>query len=257
MGYDKTQLANEAANWVNYIKTNYAQDIANSIKNGITVEDAKVKDFINVQKRFPHTDVSIVKTGVESSFEQYVDKGLKVCVLNFASYKHPGGGFIRGQFAQEEAICHASTLYPVLEAYQSSYDRHTELHNGLYAENFLYHPAICFLKAQHGVPLVGNYYVDIMTYAAPNMFRKSKDNPAYLPTLQKRMEIAYLFPARFSVDVLVLGAWGCGVFMNDGELIAHYWDLLTKKYDGLYKVIVHPIPDGKNLLKFQKVIHTL
>lgn len=38
----------------------------------------------------------------------------KICLLNFASFKNPGGRFIDGSMAQEEAICHATNLYNIL-----------------------------------------------------------------------------------------------------------------------------------------------
>ena len=34
-----------------------------------------------------------------------------------ASYKHPGGYFLGGSSAQEEALCHESNLYPILLAF--------------------------------------------------------------------------------------------------------------------------------------------
>ncbi len=42
----------------------------------------------------------------------------KACVLNFASYKEPGGMFLQGSTAQEESLCHASILYNVLHRLQ-------------------------------------------------------------------------------------------------------------------------------------------
>ncbi len=38
----------------------------------------------------------------------------KIGILNFASAKHEGGGFLTGAQAQEESIARASTLYPSL-----------------------------------------------------------------------------------------------------------------------------------------------
>ena len=38
-------------------------------------------------------------------------KGLCVGVLNFASAKNPGGGFLNGSMAQEESLAIASAMY--------------------------------------------------------------------------------------------------------------------------------------------------
>ena len=39
----------------------------------------------------------------------------KIAVLNFASFKNPGGMFYNGSSAQEESLCHESFLYNVLK----------------------------------------------------------------------------------------------------------------------------------------------
>ena len=39
-------------------------------------------------------------------------------LLNFASFKNPGGMFLKGSPAQEEALCHNSILYPILDSFK-------------------------------------------------------------------------------------------------------------------------------------------
>lgn len=46
----------------------------------------------------------------------------KTALLNFASYKSPGGLFIEGSMAQEECLCHYSFLYNVLSQHPDYYE---------------------------------------------------------------------------------------------------------------------------------------
>src|SRR5262245_47594564 len=43
-----------------------------------------------------------------------VEEGLRPAALNFASAKHPGGGFLGGARAQEESLARSSGLYACL-----------------------------------------------------------------------------------------------------------------------------------------------
>ncbi len=69
----------------------------------------------------------------------------KLAVLNFASYRHAGGGFLNGSMAQEEAICHASFLYNVLREFLGYYEWNEANYNmGLYMNRAIYSPNVFF-----------------------------------------------------------------------------------------------------------------
>lgn len=76
-----------------------------------------------------------------------------ICVLNFASYMYPGGGFLKGSMAQEEALCHKSTLYPVLKKCELYYAWNTEHRNGGMYENRALFSKSILLRMEGNEPL--------------------------------------------------------------------------------------------------------
>lgn len=66
-------------------------------------------------------------------------------LLNFASYRHAGGGFVTGAWAQEEAICHDSTLYNVISKFEDFYaENEHNLNRSLYTDRAIFSPKIVF-----------------------------------------------------------------------------------------------------------------
>lgn len=59
-----------------------------------------------------------------------------VAVLNFASYKKPGGLYFQGVESQEESLCLESTLLPVIEAFKPTY--YAWNNRGMYLDRALY-----------------------------------------------------------------------------------------------------------------------
>lgn len=67
----------------------------------------------------------------------------KRAILNFSSYKNPGGMFLNGSKAQEECLCHESYLYNVLSKIEGFYDWNNKHKNkALYLNRGLYSPNI-------------------------------------------------------------------------------------------------------------------
>ncbi|MCM1215000.1 MAG: TIGR02452 family protein [Lachnospiraceae bacterium] len=197
------------------------------------------------------TNIKLVnKDTVSAAFDcAYTDK---VTVLNFASFKNPGGFFLGGSRAQEEALCHESCLYEVLTHFDGSYYKRNRNNTnyGLYYDRLLYSKGVWF---EH------NYderYLDVITCAAPNL--KAIDyHPEHLkrnsPMLDLRTDFVVSVASTYQPDVLILGAWGCGVFEQSPKEVAEcFLEALTK-----YKIksVVFAVPgQDDNYFSFREAI---
>ena len=132
----------------------------------------------------------------------------KVCVLNFASFKYPGGGFINGSKAQEECLCHESFLYNVLSEFDKTFyeENRKSKSNSLYTNRAFYSPNIRFFKDDRSC------LADVLTCAAPNCSLSNIYKSDNSIALNKRVEFVLNIASNKNVDTLILGAWGCGVF---------------------------------------------
>lgn len=165
-------------------------------------------------------EISVVN--LDTVTAAFLENSGKIAVLNFASYKNPGGMFLQGSIAQEEALCHESALYNILssdrlakEFYEPNRKR---LNRALYHDNLLYTPAVPFIHN-------GAFRrLDVITCAAPNKgaAQKYKNVPDQECDDVMRMRIRSILieAAEQEVDTLILGAYGCGVFKNDPKTVA-------------------------------------
>ncbi|QDT42173.1 hypothetical protein Pan241w_22540 [Gimesia alba] len=149
----------------------------------------------------------------------------RIGVLNFASAKNPGGGFLGGSQAQEESLARSSALYGSLNLFHEEYyETHRKLRDAFYSDRMIYSPGCPVFRDDAGSFLDDSYQVDFLTSAAPNAGAIQKQRPlmvAEIPGIfQRRMDkVLALFAAK-GCDTLVLGAWGCGVFRNCPQMVA-------------------------------------
>ena len=171
----------------------------------------------------------------------------KVAALNFASYINPGGGFLNGVMAQEEAICTQSDLYPVIASQIDFYAWNKQHRNrGLYMNRGLYLPDIIWDgDAQSGV----------ITCAAPNKtadrrtLREPEEQMKFYSDADSAMLSRMNFVKRIAedqqVDVLILGAWGAGVFGFKPDEVAKMWQRTFEQPTSISTVVYAVIPDER------------
>lgn len=148
----------------------------------------------------------------------------RIGVLNFASARKPGGGFLNGAISQEESLARSSGLYFSLRECPQFYAYHRAQETSLYSDRMIYSPDCPVLRDDAGNWLARPYVVDFITSPAPNAGAISRNEPAnrerIVPVLIERAGKVLALAAHWQCDALVLGAWGCGVFQNDPATVA-------------------------------------
>jgi uncharacterized protein (TIGR02452 family) len=62
-------------------------------------------------------------------------------------------------------------------------------------------------------------------------------------TMKRRMKISLAIFADKGCDMLILGAYGCGVFKNDPGDVANWWSELLTEYGGYFESVVFSVLD--------------
>ncbi|MFI2780548.1 TIGR02452 family protein [Streptomyces sp. ALB3] len=174
----------------------------------------------------------------------------EVAVLNYASARNPGGGYLNGAQAQEESLCRGSALHATLLRAPEFYAHHRAERCPLYTDRVIHSPGVPVFRDDRGRLLESPHAVGFLTSAAPNagVIRGGDPGPASrIPAaLASRAERVLEVAALHGYRRLVLGAWGCGVFMNDPDEVAGaFRDLLTGsgRFAGHFEQIVFGVPD--------------
>jgi len=174
-----------------------------------------------------------------------------VLVLNFASGKNPGGGFLGGSQAQEESIARSSALYPTLLGQRDYYDTNRGCGTALYTDHMILSPGVPVFRDDAGRLLERTYSVSVLTAPAPNAGAVRRNEPErvddLLPTMRRRVAMVLAVAAQNNYRRLVLGAWGCGVFRNDpAEVAALFAEQLLDNgpYVGVFEEVVFAVLDN-------------
>ena len=189
------------------------------------------------------------------SFEAAKDyKGKKIAVLNFAN-NHSIGGSPFSAGAQEESLCRCSTLLPCLEAMNEPfYQKHicqfaSKEINYMGNDDLIYTPDVVVFKTDERTdPIYPKmmapsewYKVDVITSAAPQLSKvrtlPANYNDVIFSRIKKILDVA----AKEHAEVLILGAWGCGAFKNDINVVSDTFYSLLKNYN--FEVVEFALSD--------------
>ena len=231
----------------------------------ITHVKTPVHNLINVAPMPKVTDTSpeIMLTDVDTISAcrdiKDKDKDAKICVLNFASYKHPGGGFMSDMMAQEESLCYCTNLYENLDACREWYESHRELNRGCYTNQSILSRGITVVAYDLGLIMPEDecFTIDILTCAAPNLnYAIKSNNIALIQDMKGYMDdrIKYILQimSSYDYDYVVLGAFGCGVFRNDPFTVAECFK--NHLHGAPFKAAVFAVPnkESQNYKAFER-----
>lgn len=195
--------------------------------------------------------ITLVPEDSVSCLFNYTGEG-NVAILNYASFKTPGGLYLQGSHAQEEALCHASNLYPILLAFDEAYYawNRKNLNKALYRNRAIFTPNVVFEK--NGETRVAS----VITCAAPNFYtagyRCGVSEEENNIIFKDRIKFMYEVAADNNIDTLIAGAWGCGVFaQNPVTTCRMMTDVFTA---GHYCIdtLFYAIPAGENYEAFME-----
>lgn len=246
---DKKELSKLAMKKTSENEKLYKQEIEECERNTIMYNELhvfKADEYTDHQASFCLIDSDTINAAAKFS-----DCG-KVALLNFSSYKEPGGRFMEGSKAQEECLCHESFLYNVLVRFKHSfYDENCKSKNrALYLNRCLYTPNVRFRYGNND-----SFLSDVITCAAPNKTTAQKycnvTDEENRKALFSRVKYILNIATENKVNTLILGAWGCGVFGQDSCEVAEAFleSLNTECYN--FDKVVFAIPKSNTNRNFE------
>ena len=198
---------------------------------------------------------------IERLSEEHLEDN--IAALNFASAKRPGGGFLNGASTQEESLVRSSALYPCLSAcYEDFYRENIKSKSATYSDDVIFSPDVPVIRNSDGDLLDLPYKVSFLTCAAVNKkFAKSMGTSMedIGKCMSRRIQGILKVAEEKNCQVLVLGAFGCGVFGHEAcAIAAMFKHHLQRRFKNCFKKVVFAVPgSGRTFKAFEKMVHQL
>lgn len=230
-------------------RVDIAAAVASAIAGTRDYEPTTSVPPLSASRRVGSTRITVVNgTSLASARSIASRTGATPLVLNFASAKNPGGGFLNGARAQEESLARASALYPTI-VNSPMYAHHRAHGDCMYTSWMIHSPSVpVFRDDDTNALLEEPYACAFLTAPAPNagvvLERQPGRREEVDRVMAERVTRVLAIAAAEGHRHLVLGAWGCGVFANDPRVVARaFKGDLTGPFAGLFDEAVFAVLD--------------
>lgn len=233
-------------------KVDIRSDMEASVRNSFLIAPRQADELLESYNKCTGTakvNVCVENISTVDAIRRLTEEGKEdIGVLNFASARNPGGGFISGAMAQEESLAASSILYRTLTAHEEYYRKNRAQGSMMYTNHAIYSPDVVFFRDGRFLLVEKPFKASVLTLPAVNMGQvllKGEDSTEAEHVMRQRMKLALAIFAKQGAKNLVLGAYGCGVFRNDPNLVAAWWkELLEGEGMGQYfDLIFHAVFD--------------
>ena len=192
---------------------------------------------------------------LDAAYNLYKSGVEDIVVLNMANAEHPGGGYLSGAGAQEEALCRRSSLYAALSGNHTFYP--IPPHGAIYSPDVL----VIRKSDKEACEPLGQeerWWTSVVSAAAifhPQVdesgmeFARAEDREDTRERIKSVVRVAALEGKRN----LVLSALGCGAFRNPPMAVAQLFkEVLTdSEFQGRFQGIWFSILDRKGSQNYQ------
>ena len=219
---------------------------------------------------FDQTKIKVEEVDCVVAYLKLLKKGKKPVLLNMASATSPGGGYRKGDGAQEENLFRRSDYFRSLDVemddflsersdrFQCSSDSREESlskpHKMYPIDEFggIYTSGLTFFRHSQDV---GYEYLDRpiedVSAIAMAAYRDPKLEEGYLSRkaavgTRKKIENVFSIAYHHGHESIVLSAFGCGAFRNPPVHVARIFLSVIEQYAGFFDTIVFAIIDDHN-----------
>ncbi|CAF1126012.1 unnamed protein product [Didymodactylos carnosus] len=276
------------------IKLNLEKNLQTIIYN----HQSKLKSDVKLPSSdslWKKTEVKVFNEDCLAVYEQLVAEGKKPLLLNMASSTSPGGGYRKGDGAQEENIFRRSDycrsldvgLDEILEEpcerslctsqckLDPSFD--SQKMYPIHEYGAIYTSGLTVFRQAENTgynymkkPLHNVCSLAMAAYREPDLEEKTGKKiltPKFAVGMRKKIENIFSIAHHHKHNCLVLSALGCGAFRNPPDHVAKLFRSVIEQYAGFFELIIFAIIDdhntGNNLnpqgnfTPFQRELHGL